>query len=100
MSQDLTHEAFSACIGDSFRLVPPEGAGAPFDLELITIRELVAADVSRRQKPFAIEFRGPGEKQLSQGMWRLEHPTLGANDIFLVCVGPDDVGLCYEAIFN
>jgi hypothetical protein len=30
----------------------------------------------------------------------MEHEEIGAFDIFLVPIGPDEEGLCYEAIFN
>lgn len=100
MSDDLTHDGFSVVLGETFRLVPPADMSEPFDVELIRVRSFEATDVTKREQPFAIEFRGPNDKQLSQGMWHLEHPTLGANEIFLVPVGPDEKGLCYEAVFN
>ena len=100
MTERLTHDTFADRIGDAFRVVPPEGVGDPFDIELIQIRTFEATDLSQRGQAFALEFRGPNDKVLSQGMWHLEHPDLGANDIFLVPVGPDESGMCYEAVFN
>ena len=100
MIEHLTSESFAACMGQTFRVVPPEEVGAPLDLELCNLRTFEASGPTQRQQPFAIEFRGPRDRVLSQGMWHLEHPQLGAHDIFLVPVGPDDAGMCYEAVFN
>jgi hypothetical protein len=35
-----------------------------------------------------------------QGMFRVEHPTLGQLEMFAVPIGPDGQGLCYEILFN
>ena len=37
---------------------------------------------------------------LPQGTYKVEHEKLGTLEIFLVPIGPDKEGLCYEAIFN
>jgi uncharacterized protein DUF6916 len=31
---------------------------------------------------------------------RVEHEELGALDVFLVPIGPDQAGMCYEAVFG
>jgi hypothetical protein len=35
-----------------------------------------------------------------QGIYKLENEKLGALEIFLVPIGPDEKGMRYEAIFN
>jgi hypothetical protein len=50
--------------------------------------------------PFSIIFRGPSGQSLPQRIYRLEHAQLGTLDLFLVPIGPDGVGMCYEAVFN
>ena len=47
-------------------------------------------------RPFSLVFRGPGEPLLPQRIYRVEHPALGALDLFLVPIGPGR----YEAIFT
>jgi hypothetical protein len=54
---------------------------------------------SGRRKPFSLLFRGAMEPLLPQRIYRVEHPDMGALDIFLVPVGPDREGMCYEALF-
>ena len=53
-----------------------------------------------RADPFALVFTGDGPV-LDQRTYRLEHPVLGALDIFLVPIGQDSDGrVRYEAVFN
>lgn len=50
--------------------------------------------------PFNLMFLGPQDPLLPQRTYRLEHPTVGSHDIFLVPVGRDDEGTRYEAVFG
>jgi hypothetical protein len=38
--------------------------------------------------------------QVPQAIYAMRHPTLGALDVFLVPIGPDAVGMRYQAVFN
>lgn len=69
--------------------------------------ELEVADASelrspspRATPPFRLILRSRAGWRAPQGMFRVEHPTLGALEMFAVPVGPDGVGLCYEVLFN
>ena len=53
-----------------------------------------------RRSPFTLIFRGPYAPLLPQRTYQLAHPALGTFDLFLVPIGPDREGLCYEAVFN
>ena len=53
-----------------------------------------------RDDPFALLFRGPGDKPLPQRLYPLHHETLGELNIFLVPIGIDEKGRYYEAFFN
>jgi hypothetical protein len=53
-----------------------------------------------RTEPFSITFLGPLALVLPQRIWALEHPSLGALEIFLVPLGPRDGRMRYEAVFN
>jgi hypothetical protein len=91
----LTAETFAPLRGGEFRIVP--GDSAAFEVELVDIRE-GPAGASRTQ--FALLFRGGPDQSLPQRIYRLEHDELGALDLFLVPLGPDDVGQRYEAVFT
>jgi hypothetical protein len=98
--ESLTVNTFSPLVGEVFRLhLDP---APPLDLELIDASALGTPDPRQTspRKPFAIVFRGPGGVYAPQRTYRLEHRTLGAFDLFLVPIGPDDRGMRYEAVFS
>jgi uncharacterized protein DUF6916 len=90
---------FAALRGGTFVVRLPGGAAQ--DLELVDVR-----DLGRRQTPhgemsnYGLTFLGRMRAPLAQATYRLEHPTLGVLDVFLVPSGQDGDGVRYEAIFN
>jgi hypothetical protein len=100
MLGELTHATFADCLGSKFRL--HHGGPAPLDVDLVAVTPLGDKDRPRpaKREPFSLLFRGPRDFYLPQRIYQLEHPTLGALEIFLVPVGPDDAGMRFEAVFN
>jgi hypothetical protein len=101
----FTVGTFSDRLGESFRLFPD--ASSPWlSLELLEATALGgapavgSADREVRRAPFSIVFRGSQRRLLPQRIYRLEHDTLGAFELFLVPIGPDDRGMRYEAVFS
>jgi hypothetical protein len=45
-------------------------------------------------------FRSASNAVVPQGIYRLEHASLGSFEPFLVTIGPDAVGMRYEAVFT
>ena len=97
---------FTPALGTRFRLA---GVTPPLELELAQVTPSPprdAADAARRAaagirlEPFALVFRGPRDRLLAQGTRTLEHPRLGALEIFLVPIQPGPDGPRYEAVFN
>jgi hypothetical protein len=86
-------EAFAACVGDRFQL---DGDGRELVAELVEAEPLGEA----RERPFALLFRVEKGPTLPQKIYPLEHDRLGLLDLFLVPVGPDEVGMRYEAVFS
>ena len=74
------------------------------DLALFSVQALPAypgrAGQVSRQQPFSLLFRGPREFILPQKIHSMEHESLGKFEMFLVPIGPDEIGQRYEAIFN
>src|SRR5829696_8766336 len=99
MLETLTPAFFKEHVGSRFRLFLP-GQG-PLELEL---GEIVLfeenPDHAPRKQPFSLLLVGPIRPMLQQAIYLLEHPTLGALDLFLVPIGPDKRGMRYEAAFN
>ena len=53
------------------------------------------------RQPFSLLFvAGPDAPTLSQRLYRLDHASLGALDLFLVPIGPKNGVMQYEAVFN
>jgi hypothetical protein len=82
-----------------------------YALELVDVRELGAADQapgvgSGARRPFSLLFRNPRrDAYLPQHTYRLEFEALQGGpfstlEVFLVPLGPDQVGMRYEAIFS
>ena len=67
--------------------------------ELIEVDGLGEKPGAQRE-PYSLVFRGPATPVLEQGIVPLIHPKLGEIDLFLVPIGPDAQGMCYEAVFT
>ena len=91
----LTAEDFRPHLGTRFTM-----PSRPLESELIEVDTVGAAAAGGVRVPFGLVFRGPLEPVLPQGIHRLEHETLGALDLFLVPIGPDEAGMRYEAVFG
>lgn len=79
------------------------GAAEPLRAELVEVALLGEAPTRQgapQRAPFSIILRGPMRPILPQRIYRIEHEQMGALDIFIVPIGPDQAGMCYEAIFN
>jgi hypothetical protein len=101
-----TAESFRSAVGSRFRVT---SAGTPIELELADLTAFPPRDEAEarrraaagiRAEPFTLVFRGPRDARLGQGTHRLEHDRLGALEIFLVPIRPDERGPLYEAVFN
>ena len=102
MLDRLTRADFAACLHSKFR-IGADGA-PPVEVELIEAvglnRRAGPGGPATRREPFALTFRGTRSPWLPQGTYRLEHDQLGALDLFIVPIGPDEHGMRYEAIFG
>jgi hypothetical protein len=95
----MSRGEFAECSGSRFRVAPD--SEPELEVELVEVKSLGAprpGDPGARE-PFSLIFRGPVDRALPQRTYRMEHATLGAMDIFIVPVGPDEVGMRYQAIF-
>lgn len=94
MLESWTVDTFTPLVGDAFALEVEPGSTVEARLAEATGRELPDAPRS----PFSLVFTA--EPLLPQGTRRLEHPALGAFELFLVPVGRDERGVHYEAVFG
>ena len=71
------------------------------ELELVEVKGYLSkANEQTGMERFSVFFQGPGDLQLPQNTYRLEHEQMGAFDIFLVPITGDQQGFRYEAVFN
>jgi hypothetical protein len=95
--QDLTYEAFAKLVNQRFSLLHDSGK---LEVELIECKTLSAHAGAAHGKPFSLIFRAPAKPLLPQRIYRFDFGEAGSSDIFIVPIGPDDVGMRYEAVFN
>ncbi len=103
MLESFVLETFQPHVGTVFQLTT--GPDSTLDLELIEVKSLKLPGgevrAGTRSEPFRLTFRAADtETYYEQQIFQLTHEELGPLEMFLVCIGPDDDGMCYEAIFN
>lgn len=98
MLDKLSSADFSPHLNQTFRLHAGE---LTLEIELISVEERGAAySPNAQRKPFSIIFRGPLEPILPQMIYKIEHSEMGALDLFVVPIGPDERGMRYQAVFS
>lgn len=103
-SGPLSAVTFEPHTGSEFRVARPDVAGAPEEdmasIRLVEVLRHSAQAGAPRADPFTLEFTGP-PPALEQRIHAIDHPILGALELFLVPIGLDPDGrVRYEAVFN
>ena len=89
----LHQETFVPHVGSAFRVVRP-------GLSPLRVRLLESKQLQGPGKSFSLLFHGKLRAQVQQGIYRIEHRSLGAFDLFLVPVGRGVRGQDLEAVIN
>ena len=92
------HQNFQLYVGPWGQPHDPAAHGAPRSVELIEVASLVPS--APQSRSFSLIFREAARTYLPQRIYTLEHDAVGRLDLFLVPLGPDGVGMRYQAIFN
>ena len=102
MLESMEVTTFSERVGELFRVAIDDATTLTTRLIEVTPAPGVEGDATRagRRTPFSLVFRSPPGSPLPQRIYRLQHDGLGALDLFLVPIGPDDEGMRYEAVFS
>lgn len=74
-------------------------ANAEFSLTLAEA-SLLNQPSPRPAPAFRLLFRSPERYRLPQGMYEMQHPTLGPMEVMMVPIQPDARGALFEMIFN
>jgi hypothetical protein len=98
MLDKLTSADFSAHLNQKFHIrYQPE---TTLEVELIEVTKLGPEDIPGR-RPFSLIFRSSQRNSyLPQHVYTLEHNQMEKMELFLVPIGPDEVGMRYQAIFT
>lgn len=91
-------DAFIPLLGEAFTISDGTGTLEATLIEATDLREVQGAGTRSRQ--FSLVWRGPPGALLAQRIYSVAHPALGSMELFLVSVGPDAHGMCYEAVFT
>lgn len=94
--ESFTIDTFAGRVGETFLIRSDDRTS--LEAELISATGL--GESPEHGRPFSVLFRGPGDVLLPQRIHRMEHAEIGAFEIFLVPIGPDDKGHRYEAVFT
>ncbi len=95
MLEKLTCADFEKHIDAEFKVASDE---VDMTLKLVEAKKMGQGE--REGGAFSLLFSGPAEPVLEQGLIPLEHAEMGKLEIFMVCVGPGEGELDYEAVFT
>ena len=90
-----TADIFEPLEGESFTV-----GAQDLSLELVGVTKLSGSEKDPERHPFSLTFKGRCSDMPAQGLYRLEHPTVGELEIFLVPVGMEGEAYLFEAVFN
>jgi hypothetical protein len=98
MLEKLTAENFSPLLEQEFQIELEHNKTLLVRLIEVSINN--QSEQREGRQSFSIIFRGPRDFPFEQGTYQVSNETLGEVHIFLVPIGPDEKGLCMEAVFN
>lgn len=91
---------FAPLCGERFALSNDQtDGGDTLSAELVEAKVLPQPVFNGRQ-PFSLIFAGPPAPVLPQRIYRLEHASLPALDVFLVPLAADSSSVRYQAVFS
>jgi hypothetical protein len=91
-----TVATFEGHEGETFSV---RDSAPPVAMTLATVTTWGRPFRSGARQPFTLLFHGPLEPVLPQAVYHLDHEAVGAVDLFLVPLGPDQEAMRYEAVF-
>ena len=92
--KDIASGAFAEHVQTDFTV-----SGLPGTL-LLRLLEVTARPGGAGTEQFSLLFRGPADPRLAQGTFSVAHAKLGEFALFLVPLGPDALGMTYQAVFT
>ena len=94
---EITAESFADVGQGNIEIARTDGP--PLRLQLCEVKPLGVRG-PRLAPPFSVTLSAPDGTQLIQGVYAIEHPTLGRLELLLVPIGRLADGPGYEIVFN
>lgn len=94
MLTNVSKDDFHAALHSQF---VTKGASDAFVSELVSVE---IAKSAATHECFSLLFKAPADTACEQMIYGIEHPTLGAMDLFLVPVKRNTEGVFFEAVIN
>ncbi len=91
----LDHDQFAHLLNAEFVVVDDSSAPVP-----VILSEVSDCTATPHQETFSLDFLGPMDHFLPQGIHRVVNQKIGELDIFWVPIGLDQAGYHYEAVFT
>ncbi len=101
MLESFTADTFAPHLGSEFAVRAVDLEGVEHTVPLVLERAETVGDAPEEGRaPFSLEFRGPGDRVLSQATLPFSHAVLGEFALFLVPTAQNEDGMAYVATFN
>jgi hypothetical protein len=97
MSDEFTPERFLPQVGQLFRVLVNEKEELR---TVLTEVALLAPHVPTGRTPFSLIFHAQHDAFIPQAVYPIANYATGTFECFLVPIGPDEVGMRFEAIFT
>lgn len=98
MLEKLGKQDFDRWLDQTFRFHVGETV---LECRLVEVSALGSpTDRRHGREPCSVVFRGPEKPLLEQGIYPVHNDAMGRLEMFVVPIGPDEDGFCYEAVFN
>ena len=97
---DLTLADYAEHVGTTF--IATDDDARPVLFELVEATPLAGPNTENigGRSPFSLLFKCADQRQFGQATIDLTHPIMGTISLFVVPIGRDAEGGCYEATFN
>ncbi|HEX8906810.1 MAG TPA: hypothetical protein VF771_18310 [Longimicrobiaceae bacterium] len=97
--KEFTLETFQPRVGELFRVIVDEKYEMRTRLSAVDVWGHEEAS-SRPRHPFSLIFHAAPNAVIPQAIYRVENANMEPFECFLVPIGPDEVGMRYEAVFT
>ncbi|HEX8249289.1 MAG TPA: hypothetical protein VF599_14020 [Pyrinomonadaceae bacterium] len=95
MLEHLAREQFAEYLNTTFKIyLTPDAAVEAELIEVSEIRKRV------RQEAFSLTFLALTDTAFEQAAYKIEHPVLGTDVLFMTPVERNERGIEYEVLFN